>query len=240
MSARPKPMLTSAEASVLLARGVPLDATVAPDDVLRGALAEGRVWSEYAFSSMGTADLHWEAEPATAEPASVRASGIVLPVGAPDPWPTREHSYDERNAIKWLWEPFWSNQCARLAAAIPDAQRDAMLDECARMLIVLERDRDMPRAKDETRASRDTLVDWLVTGGSLDSAQLAAELATHESSTLAHLVTGVRARWLKPSVEAAIAAVRRSAQRFDSHDDRRHDQDARLALLRFAAKLLAV
>lgn len=230
-------MLTSAEAATLLARGVPLETRHVPDDELQRALAEGRVWCEYFFSSMGTADLHWQPAGATTTLASVREDGIVLPPGHPEPWPTYEHSLDERDVMKWLWEPFWTDQCTRLAASIPEAQREAMLDECARMLIELERDRDLRRARDETRASRETLVDWLVTGGSLDREQLETELANHATSTLAHLVSGVRARWLTRDVQPAIAAVLRSAERYDDKYKRPAQTATRLALLRFAARL---
>ena len=230
-------MLSSEEASILLARRVPLDASFVPDDIFRQAAAEGRVWSEYAFSSMGTADLHWTPVSVETPLASARADSIVLPRDAPDPWPTFEHSLDDRDAIGRLWEPFWSDQSRQLAAAIPEARHDAMLEECARMLIELERDRPLARAKDETRTARDTLVDWLITGGGLDRDQLAAELAHHPQASISHLVTGVRARWLTRDVHAAIAAVVASAQRSDTRYDRTHAHAARLALLRFAARV---
>lgn len=204
---------------------VPLEACYVPDDELRRALAESRVQIAYSTSSMGTAETWWR-RASGYDPSACREDGVVVPPGQQaTQW---EESLDDRNSLRVLWDPFWKDQTRALAAAIPEAKRDTMLEECARALVVLER--EWPH----DGKHRDTLLDWLVAGDRID---LEKELAAHTTSANRHLARGVRARWLERDIVDAFNAVMDSALRFDDSWRRTKQRPLRLALLRFGVEL---
>ena len=94
---------------------------------------------------------------------------------------------------------------------------------------------DRERAREVTHAQ---LVDWLITGGTLDPVVLRTELAALRGVPN-HLRWGVQARWLDHDVMMAFDAFNESC-RIDPLWIDRHSVDPvpRMELLRFAVGLL--
>ena len=218
-------MLSSDEVADFWQLAIPLEARYVPDEPLALAIAEGRVQTAVSWSSMGTAETYWDNASRRDTASSVRGDGVVYPPGEqPVEWSWNDR-LDDRDVIGCLWEPFWSDQRRRLAARLPEDQRDRFLEECARMLVELE-----PR--EPALAERTLLIDWLIAADEVDRNLLDAELSKlAKRESLRHLAHGVHARWISRDVAAGFAAVVQGAARSKS------EANARIALLRFGVRL---
>lgn len=174
--------------------GCPIEAKYVPIAMLQRAVAEKRVQCEYFFSSMGSADLYWYR--ASSAENLERALAVVWPPGREVP--EKSYDYDDRDAYRLLWRPFFEEQQAIAARAV--AGDPSVLAEYARVLAELE------RAWMRGSTERDEWVTWLVDGGA------PAEL--RDGSAIRHLVRGIRARWVRRDVEMMLAACIASIERF--------------------------
>jgi len=217
------------------ALGIPVEASFVPEAEWQRAVVEHRVQATTCFSSMGTAETGWTR---VTSPTWQREDCAVVPPGQVAERTEWAEMQDDRDVIGVCWSSFWDGQRNIALGQLPSDRHEAFVDECARMLVELEQawphDRDNPK--------RVLLVDWLITANTLSRDHVEAALEDIKSSSLSHLVRGVRARWLAPDIHRAYEAVLASAERgkqkdFYGHGNIAHQRVVRMQLLRFIVKL---
>lgn len=224
--------LSPAELADFWALGISVEASCVPDDEWARAIAESRVQEVSSYSSMGTAETGWVR---TKNAAADREQCAVVPPGQTATHFEWSEMLDDRDTIAVCWQPLWDEQAAIALGHVKEAQREAVLAECARVLVELEE--QSPSEGDD--GTRRALVEWLKAREA--PAQLEPALAAITDKALGHLVQGVRARWIDRNLRAAFEAVMASAERgrrdFWGHGDVARQGAVRFALLRFIVRL---
>jgi len=201
-------LLTPDEVEDYWSLGVALEAVYVPDDQLTTAIAERRVETAHSWSSMGTAETYWERVGVGADLASLRSSAVAWPPG--HVVDERGHDYDDRDVYGVLWQAFFSEQQRTAIAHVPPTELPRVRAECARVLGALEE----AWVSEHERVERTPYIALLYAAGPIDEVALDEWLAFRTNKDEAHLVAGVRARWLTASVHDLVDAVMESAGRF--------------------------
>ena len=224
--------LFAAEVSDFWALGIALEAAALPDDELRRAVDSGRVAQAVSSSSMGTAETYWGSLDREATLDELRENAIVVPPGRKAQLTDYEDWADDRDVLRVLWAPFWTEQAVGAVRHLTGPQRARLLTEYAHLLAALE-ERWCTATKLRERA---TFIDRLRSDAPIDGEQLRAWLVRSKKRSVRHLVRGLRARFLTHDVEAAIEAVTESAARIAAPLGWRNA--LRFELLRLAVRLV--
>lgn len=204
--------LTPEEVEDYWALGVPIEAIYVPDEQLRQAVADKRVEETSSWSSMGTAETYWQ----RVDYGLSRASAVAWPPGYE--CDKQGYNHDDRDVYGCLWKPFYSRQESAAIRHVPASETARVLAACARVLGAFEE--AWVREREQERAERATYIALLYAPGPVDLIALDEWLAFRTNKSEAHLVAGVRARWLRGNIGELLEAVTESAGRFGFREGR--------------------
>lgn len=183
----------------------PVFALYMSDELLEIAIGQRRVAFAYSTSSMGSADTRWAIVSSLREIERWREDVVAWPEGHVFSESDLE-SYDDRDVYAVLWKWYFRTLVSRAMQAIPRESYDVVLDEYARVLVVLEQ----LWMRGET--ARDGWL-TLLQRHHVEPSELDAILAEKGSATR-HLRTGLRARWIRRDPAELYRACITSIERF--------------------------